>query len=167
MQRSSNFVFSCADGSLMQEDHARSQTLRHQRVERFDAGGVPSTLRRGVTLCNAQGVTLCEKKAELLTFLKLIATLWKQGKVSGRCLVKFFVITTQHPENSCRYRKSHHSQFLEVVRQTKTNLDNSEESILEDLWNIDEHNILSDKLERIHAIPNPRQPTTQRLFVGR
>ena len=32
---------------------------------------------REVTLCNAQGVTLYRKKAELQTLLKLIATLWK------------------------------------------------------------------------------------------
>ena len=37
----------------------------------------PSTwARRGVTLCRAQRITLCKKMA---TFLKLIATQWKQG----------------------------------------------------------------------------------------
>ena len=42
--------------------------------------------RRGVTFRSSQGVTLCKKKAELQTFLKLLATLWVQGKISGVCL---------------------------------------------------------------------------------
>ena len=56
VQRSRNqdiagFKFHCADWSLRLEGHAHRQTLRQQRVESFDAGGVPSTLaRRGVTL---------------------------------------------------------------------------------------------------------------------
>ena len=36
--------FPFADGFLMLEGHARRQTLRHQRVESFEEGGVPSTL---------------------------------------------------------------------------------------------------------------------------
>ena len=37
-------VFPCADGSLGQEGHAQRQTLRHQRVERFDDEEVPPTV---------------------------------------------------------------------------------------------------------------------------
>ena len=38
------FMFLCADGSWKQEGHAQGLTLRHQRVESFDSGRVPSTL---------------------------------------------------------------------------------------------------------------------------
>ena len=48
--------------------------------------------RRGVTLCSAQETTLGKKKAELQTLLKLIATLWKQGKISGVCRENGFTI---------------------------------------------------------------------------
>ena len=42
-----------------------------------------------MTLCRAQGETPCKKKAELQTSLKLVATLWKQEKISGACLEEF------------------------------------------------------------------------------
>ena len=35
------------------------------------------------TLSEAQGITLCKKKAELQSVLKLIKTPWKQGKISA------------------------------------------------------------------------------------
>ena len=66
---------------MRQEGHAQRQILRHQRVESIDAGARP-----GVTACRAHGVTPCKKKAELQTFLKLTATLWKQGHICGVCL---------------------------------------------------------------------------------
>ena len=38
------FVFPCTGGSPRREGHAQRQTLRHQGVESFDAGRLPSTL---------------------------------------------------------------------------------------------------------------------------
>ena len=56
-------VFPCAGGSLRQEGHAQRQTLRHQRVERFDAGARhPHWARRGVTHCRVQGITLRQQE---------------------------------------------------------------------------------------------------------
>ena len=77
----------CADGFLGQESHGQRQILRHERAESFDAGGLP------FHLCNAQGVTLCRKKAELQTFGS------RPGRC-GRCLEKSFVATMSFP-NSC------------------------------------------------------------------
>ena len=56
-------------------------------------------------------VILCKKKAELQAVLKLIATLWKQGEISGECLENSFIATMSCPENNCTYRKSYHSQY--------------------------------------------------------
>ena len=64
-----------------------------------------------MTLCNAQEVTLCKKKAGLLTFLKLVATLWKQGEISGACSVNSFNATLPCPENMCMQRRSQHLQI--------------------------------------------------------
>ena len=54
-------------------------------------------------------------------------------------------------------------KFIHVARQTKTNLNILEESIIDDRWNSDEHRILSEKCERMHANPKPKQTTTQGL----
>ena len=43
---------------------------------------------------------------------------------------------------------------IDVVKETKTNLDNVEGSIIYDLWNIDEHKNSLSELERIHEIPS-------------
>ena len=53
------FIFPCADGFPRQESHAPRQNIRHQRVERFNAVRVPSTLgeARGDNLQSAR-VTL-------------------------------------------------------------------------------------------------------------
>ena len=108
------FTFPCAEGSLRQEGHAQRQTFRHQRVESLDAGGVPSTLgeARSDPLQCVRDISLQEEESQ--TFLKLIATPWKQKKMSGVCLEKLFITTMSCPENTCMYRKSyhsHHSQF--------------------------------------------------------
>ena len=68
--------------------------------------------RRSATLCSAQGVTLCRKKVEFQIFLKLIATLWKPGKVSGVCPENLLTATTLCPANSGTYRQSHDFQLL-------------------------------------------------------
>ena len=119
--------FLCADGS------AQRQTSRHQIVERFDAEEFPKLrARRGVTLGRAQGITLCKKTAELQTFLKLIAMQSKQGMSPGVCLENLFIATMSYQEKNCMTRKNRHSQFrqhINVVRQTNTDLDNSEENV--------------------------------------
>ena len=56
--------------------------------------------RRGVTHCDAQVVTHCKKNAELQACLKLIATLWKQGEISGVCRGDS-CIAMLCPENKC------------------------------------------------------------------
>ena len=61
--------------------------------------------------CRAQGVTLCKEKAELQTFLKLIATLLKQWKISGVCLENLVITTTSWSE-SIFFVPNHHSKFL-------------------------------------------------------
>ncbi len=59
----------------------------------------PSTwARRGVTLCRAQRITFWKKKA---TFLKLIATQWKQGANFWGMSGELFTATALCPENSC------------------------------------------------------------------
>ena len=68
-----------------------------------------------MTLCRAQEVTLCKKRAELQTLLTLITTLWKQRKISGVCLVNSLFATRSCPESTCMYRKSHHSQFRQNI----------------------------------------------------
>ena len=106
--------------------------LRHQRVEIFDAEGVS-------LLCSAKGVTLCKKNVEWQTCLKLITTPW----ISGTYLENLFFATRSCPENLLYVPKDSSSPIpstcIDVVRQTKTDLDNSEESSIDDLWNSDEH----------------------------
>ena len=83
----------CADGSVRQEGHAPSRELG-------------ASTRSGNHLHWAR-----REKAELQTFLRLIATPWKQGKIWGVCLGNAFIATTSRPENICMYRESHHSEF--------------------------------------------------------
>ena len=108
--------FPCADGSLRQEGHAQRQTERHHGGASFDA--------KGSTLNFARG----EKKAELRIFLKLIATLRKLRKCSGVCLVNYSIARTLCPEKN--------GKTLSVIIRN--------ESIIDVLWNIDEHGILSE-----------------------
>ena len=76
----------------------------------------------------------------------MIETLRKQGNISGLC-VGVLVAPMSCPENTSIYRKSHHSQiqseYICVVKQ-KSNLDNLEESRIDDLWNIDVKRIISE-----------------------
>ena len=67
-----------------------------------------------------KGVTLSKKKAELQTFLKLIATLWKQGLISGVCL-RSLVIGTRRAQRTivCTEREIIPNSFIDVVRQTE------------------------------------------------
>ena len=63
------FVFLCADVSLKQEGHAQRQTLRHPKVESFDAVRTfdvdPEQSARGSTL---------QEEGVVAIFRKLIAT---------------------------------------------------------------------------------------------
>ena len=45
----------------------------------------------------------------------------------------------------------------------KSNLDNLEESIIDDLWNVNGNRILGGN----HEFPHPQQTSTQRLFMSR
>ena len=62
------------------------------------------TLEEYPLLWTTRELTLCKKKALLRTFLKVVATLWKQGKISVVGLENVFIATRSCPENSCRYR---------------------------------------------------------------
>ena len=96
-----------------------------------------------------KGVTLCQKEVELQMFQKLIATLWKQGTFSGECLGKFIHRHHVMPREQLYVPKGSSfpmpSKYVYVVRQTKTDLDKSEECIIDDLWNIDGNTVLSEK----------------------
>ena len=114
------FTFPCAEGSLRQEGHAQRQTFRHQRVESLDAGGVPSTLgeARSDPLQCVRDNSLQEEESQ--TFLKLIATPWKQKEdvwsVSGE---PYLSPPCSCPENTCMYRKSYHSQFRQNTLKSR------------------------------------------------
>ena len=107
------FLFSCADGSLRQGCHAQRQTLRHQRVERLDAGGVPSSLgeARRDTLQGARrdpsqedGGVADASEADRDP-MEAREDVWSMS-------AEFFLSPPCHAsENNCMYRKSHHSQF--------------------------------------------------------
>ena len=78
-----------------------------------------------------------QEESGVATFLKMIATPWKQGKISGVCLQNFFVATMSCPENACLYRII--SKYIDVVRETKNDVHNFGKNITHDLWNIDQH----------------------------
>ena len=50
--------------------------------------------------------------------------------------------------------------------ETKTDMDNWEESTIDDLWNTDGHEKYVFKLDRTHEIPHPEQASTLGLFMG-
>ena len=93
-------------------------------------------------------------------FLKLIGTQGKQGKIFGVCSVVIRVMSREHLYVTKASSFLVFLSFIDVVRHTKSDQDNLEEII------IDGRSILSDKLERIHAIPRPEQASTPRLFMG-
>ena len=78
-------------------------------------GRVPSSLgwASGGTLQCARGDSL-QKENGLQTFLKLIATLWKQGQISGVCLRNKFIYRQRvMPREQLCVPKSHHYQIRE------------------------------------------------------
>ena len=124
------FTCRCEDGPSRQEGHAQRQTRRHQRVESFDAGGVPLLwARRGVTVCCAQGRTLCKKKAGC----RLFGTVPRRHGSKGRfleCVWRIFVVTLSCPENTCMYRKTHQAQF----RQNALTSSGKQKPIWPEVW---------------------------------
>ena len=124
------FTCRCEDGPSRQEGHAQRQTRRHQRVESFDAGGVPLLwARRGVTVCCAQGRTLCKKKAGC----RLFGTDPRRHGCKGRfleCVCRIFVVTLSCPENTCMYRKTHQAQF----RQNALTSSGKQKPIWPEVW---------------------------------
>ena len=100
--------------------------IRESRASREECPQLGA--RRGMTLCSAQGINHCKKKAALQTFLKLIATLWKQAKFSGLRLKKFIHRHRAMPgEQIVCTEESHHSQLrqncFDVVTHTNNNLE--------------------------------------------
>ena len=115
-------MFPCADGSPRQEGHAQRQTLR-QKVENFDAGGVPS-------ICTWRGVTLCSAQEGFLEYLWSVIhhhEVVPREQIARTEESSFPIPSTQ----------------INVVRQTKTNLDKLVESSIDDIWSIDGNRILS------------------------
>ena len=85
-----------------------------------------------VTRCRAQGVTRC-KEEESKTCLMLIATLWKQGEISGICLGNPCIATSMScPEKKLNVPAESSTptplDHIDIVRQTETSLDNLEGS---------------------------------------
>ena len=88
----------------------------------------PLRSTREMSFCRAQEVNLCKKKMELQTFLAV----WRHGKIFGVC-GGFFSRHHVMPRENCVYRKIPiASQYIEVMRQTTTNLDNLDESSIDD-----------------------------------
>ena len=113
-----------------------------------------------MTLCRAQEVTLCKKRAELQTLLTLITTLWKQRKISGVCLVNSLFATRSCPESTCMYRKSHHSQFRQNILDKQQPIWTVRKRALSMIHGTSMGKNFC-KLERIHEIPHPEQASTQ------
>ena len=80
------FKFLCADGSLSQE-------VTHKVKLYATKESRASTREEYLQFWVRRGVTLCKKTAELQTFLKLIVTSWKQGKI---CAVRVCVCIYRH-----------------------------------------------------------------------
>ena len=57
------------------------------------------------------------------------------------------------------------SEYIEVARETKTNLDNVEESSIDDLWSTDGIGILYESWSGSTGIPHPKQAPTPRFFM--
>ena len=92
-------MFPCADGSFRQEDHKQRQTLRHERVEMFDAGRVPSTLGE------ARGDPLQSARSDFLQGGDGVADYAEADRYAMEaredfrsCLVFFFVATMSCPQ---------------------------------------------------------------------
>ena len=64
--------------------------------------------RRGVTLCRAQGVTLCKKERSWTLLEADRDPLEARGRFPD-----LFIATMPCPENSCVYRRRHRSNFLQ------------------------------------------------------
>ena len=163
------FLFPCTGGSLKQEGHTQRQTLRLQRVENFDAGGVPSTLgeARSDPLQSARCDSLREENGDaniseadrddmeartefmcmcgdIYIYIYIYIYIFKYKHIS------FHLSPPYHAQRTinCMYRMSHQAHFrqkyIKVVRQTRTNLDNLEVSAIDDLRIIGGHSILCE-----------------------
>ena len=156
------FVVPCADGSLRQEGHAQHQTLRHQRVEGMDAGGVPSTLGEamGDPVQSVKGDSL-QEEGGVADFsgadrdaVEAREDFWRMaGEFTCRNHVVPSEIVCVPKEPSVPIPL----EYTNVVRQTSTDLDNLQESSIDDFWNIDGNIMLSESWRRIHEIPHPEQ----------
>ena len=84
-------------------------------------------------MSNAQEVALCKKKAEMQTFLKLIATLWKKGRFldfsPGALNYREHVVPGEHVYVSKESSSPIPSKYIDVVMQPKADLGNLEENV--------------------------------------
>ena len=76
-----------------------------------------------MTLCRSQGVILSKMKSELQTFLKLVATLRNEGKISEGTSVEFIyrhhVVRREQLDASKEPSFPIPSTYSDVVRHTK------------------------------------------------
>ena len=121
---------------LETEGHAQRQTLRHRRVESFDAEGVSSTMgeARGDPLQFALGNSLEEEGGVCGCF-------WS---MSGELCYRHHVMPREQLYVPKESSFPVPFAYFDVVRRTKTYLDTVEDSNFDDLWNTDGHRIPSE-----------------------
>ena len=125
-------VFPCTDRFLRQEGHAQRRTSRHQRVESLDAERAPSSLgavKGGVADFSEGDRDTMEAWRD---FWKMFGEFVYRHRVMPRD--QLYV-----PKDSSFPIPS---EYTDVARQTKHNLDCLAESSVDDFWNIDGHRIL-------------------------
>ena len=135
------FMFHCADGSSKQEGHAHRQTSRHHRVESVDVGGYPQLwARRGVTVLQcARGDSLQEEGvvADFSDGDRGAMEAWEYFW----CVWGIYLSPIRDAPRTllCTERVIIFAllKYVDVVRQTIFKLDKLDESIVEDVWNMD------------------------------
>ena len=110
-----------------------------------------------------KGWTRCKKKAELQTLIEADRGAAEAREdfwsMSGEPIKSNYAMSGEQVRVPKEPSFPIALKYIDVVRQTKTNVDNLEKSNTDDWWNIDEQGILSD-----HEIPFPEQVSTTRLL---
>ena len=112
-----------------------------------------------MTFCDAQGVDSLQEEGGVADFLEADRGAAEAREdfwsMSGEPIYRNYVIS----EEQLRVPKEPSFpialKYIDVVRQTKTNVDNLEKSNTDDWWIIDEQ-----------GIPYPEQASTTRLLMG-
>ena len=81
----------------------------------------------------------------------------------GACRDIIFTVITLRLTASYMFQKSHRSQYVDG--QTQSNLDNLEESSIDDYWNFDGNNSFR-RWDRFKSFPDDHETATKRLLVG-